>query len=325
MRKHRVAIVAAMIVAATAALLARPVRYAVDGVSMGPGLLPGDVVSASWFSRWGGTSETCRFERWIVTLPDGSTGLKRLIGLPGETLSLVDGDLSVDGRRILKGPRLLAESGSIVATANLCGASTWSAPATRVLDDAPFAVNEVSRLMLPVRDGGFGAEVTVSSAAVATGPARLRAEAGPLRITWQISAAGRYAIVAGRLDGHAVAATWPLSVTPAFEPPRRILPAGAAEAWDVTRPWPSVDTAMESDDESAPSLAIEILAPDPAGVTIDRVVTWRDILYRPAADGVTQWSLGSGNVFVLGDFPSGSRDSRHFGPLPVIALRHRLP
>jgi type IV secretory pathway protease TraF len=34
--------------------------------------------------------------------------------------------------------------------------------------------------------------------------------------------------------------------------------------------------------------------------------------------------MGSGEVFVVGDFPAGSRDSRHWGPLPTAALRHRI-
>ncbi len=325
MRNHRIAIIAMLIVVAATAFLAMPTRYAVEGLSMGPGLLPGDVVSTGWFPRLNRAFGPRRFERWIMTLPEGSTGLKRLIGLPGETVSFIEGDLAINGRRILKGPRQLAEGGSIIATASPRDVSPWSAPARRVLDEAPFAVREVSRLMLAVPDGGFCAEITVPSAAVAEGPARLRAEAGPLRITWQIKAAGRYAIVAGRLDGHAVAAAWPLSATPASEPPRRILPAGAPEAWDVTRPWPSAGTGTESDDEPAPALALEILSNDSAGIAIDRIVTWRDILYRPAVDGVTQWSLDGASIFVVGDFPSSSRDSRHFGPLPLTALRHALP
>ena len=67
------------------------------------------------------------------------------------------------------------------------------------------------------------------------------------------------------------------------------------------------------------------LAEGDTPIVIEQVTTWRDILYRAAADGTTTWSLEADNIFVLGDFPSGSRDSRHFGALPVTALRHRLP
>jgi type IV secretory pathway protease TraF len=58
---------------------------------------------------------------------------------------------------------------------------------------------------------------------------------------------------------------------------------------------------------------------EPSGV-IEAVTGWRDILYRPAANGRNQWPLGADEAFLLGDFPSGSRDSRHAGPLPLTAL-----
>jgi type IV secretory pathway protease TraF len=52
-----------------------------------------------------------------------------------------------------------------------------------------------------------------------------------------------------------------------------------------------------------------------ADAMIERIVVWRDILHRPGADGMVEWRLGPDVFFVLGDFPSGSRDSRHWGPL----------
>jgi hypothetical protein len=60
-----------------------------------------------------------------------------------------------------------------------------------------------------------------------------------------------------------------------------------------------------------------------ADAMIDRVAVWRDILHRPAADGVVEWRLGTDQAFVLGDFPSGSRDSRHWGPLSRDLFRSR--
>jgi type IV secretory pathway protease TraF len=39
---------------------------------------------------------------------------------------------------------------------------------------------------------------------------------------------------------------------------------------------------------------------------------------------VAEWRLGTGSFLVLGDFPTASRDSRHWGPLAREALRHRL-
>jgi type IV secretory pathway protease TraF len=322
MKPYRIAIVAVVIVVAAVCSLAWPARYVVDGVSMGPGVLPGDVISTGWFSRWPGRSEPQRFEKWIVTLPDGSTGLKRVIGLPGETVSMVDGDLAIDGVRLLKNPRQLAATGSSVAITGTLTSTEWSAPASEVLDDAPFATGEVSRLLLPVHDGGFAAEVSVPTGAIAGGPLRVRAEAGPFRCTWRIKAAGRYAVVVGRLDGHGVAACWPLRR--ATTRAENCLPVGVIETWSAARPWPAASDAEAADDTRRPALGLVIDAPCCGTATIDRVVTWRDILYRPAADGVTRWALDAGATFVLGDFPPGSRDSRHFGPLPAAALRHPI-
>jgi type IV secretory pathway protease TraF len=319
-RNRRVAVVAAVSIAVAAGYLARPSRYVVEGVSMGPGLVPGDVVASGWcdgWTRWLVTAMPGRFERRIVTLPDGSTGLKRVIGLPGETVSIADGDVVIDGRRILKGPRLIAEMGSVVADVTPANAAAWIRQTRTILDEAPFAPEEVSRLMLPVVDGGFAIEATVPPSAFDAGTrVWARGGAGDMKVRWRIKAAGRYTFVMGRLDGHAVAAAWPLPETRA-EQPWRCIPSGGPDVWDVTRPWPGTS----SDEEHAGFLSFSIGIGECGAPLIDRIVTWRDIFYRPAADGVATWNLEPGSIFVLGDFPSGSRDSRHFGPLPLTSMR----
>jgi hypothetical protein len=319
---RRLVFVVATAAALAFGLFAAPRRYVVDGVSMGPGLLPGDVVATGWLpalERW---RPPARFDRWIVTLPDGSTGLKRVVGLPGETIALDEGDLVVDRQRILKGPRLLAETGSPLDMVGPGGSSWAQAPAV-VLDDAPFAPGEVSRLLLPVHDVGFAAEMSVAATAVEAGPVRARATAGPLAVGWRFRAAGRYAVVAGRLDGHAVAAAWPIAEGAGLHVlGRRCLPAAAPDGWDVGAPWPMASDA--SGDQRSPSLALDVANVGGPPATIERVTLWRDVLLRPAADGVARWSVAADDVFLLGDFPSGSRDSRHFGSLPLTALRQRL-
>ena len=341
---RRLVFAVTIVLALVAGLLAVPWRYEVEGVSMGPGLLPGDVVSSGWLPALDRLGRPGRFERWIMTLPDGSTGLKRVIGLPGETLSITGGDVSIDGSTLLKGPRLLTETGSTVASAwqsmheqsgagsRLLAASpsmagpeedhgtTWSLPPALVLDEAAFAVGEVSRLLLPVRDVGFAAIVRVSAAEAVASRNRLRASAGPLQVTWRLRAVGRLAIVVGRLDGQAVAAAWPLpdGIAP-WSDGRRCLPVAPPHSWDVARPWP---TNQPSNDLRSPPLSLLVLDGD---AVIERVALWRDILYRPAADGIDRWPLDANQILVLGDFPSGSRDSRHFGPLAIRALRHKLP
>lgn len=303
-------------------LFAAPRRYVVDGVSMGPGFLPGDVVASGWlpaFDRW---RPPVRFDRWIVTLPDGSTGLKRVAGLPGETIAIVDGDLVVDGEAVLKGPRPLAKMGSPLPAAGPRGSSWAQAPAV-ILDDAAFAPGEVSRLLLPVHDVGFAAEVSVAATAVEAGPVGATATAGPLTVRWRFHAAGRYAVVAGRLDGRAVAVAWPIAARKGSgDVNRHCLPATAPDQWDVARPWPVASDAAGED--RSPSLALAVTGRGNSPATIERITLWRDVLLRPAADGVARWAVAADEVFLLGDFPSGSRDCRHFGSLPLTALRQRL-
>jgi type IV secretory pathway protease TraF len=329
---RRLVFIVAVAAAVVGGLVAAPRRYEVDGVSMGPGLLPGDVVATGWLPALDRRQSPRRFDRWIVTLPDGSIGLKRVVGLPGETVSFASGDLAIDGRIVLKGPRLLAAMGSLVemSPTHPDDHMAWSLPPVTVLDDAPFATGEVSRLLLPVRDVGFAAELDVPVAAGgarATGTAapRLRATAGPLAVTWRLTRPGRYAVVAGRLDGHAVAAAWPLPADAAVAGvSRSCLPPMPPEAWDVIRAWPGRRGRLPDGDERSPALSLAIHAAGSSPANIARVTVWRDILYRPAADRVAAWTLGPREVFALGDFPSGSRDSRHFGPLPLTALRHRI-
>ncbi len=315
---RRLVFIVAVAAAVVGGLVAAPRRYEVDGISMGPGLLPGDVVATGWLpaaDRWRSPKQ---FDRWIVQLPDGSTGLKRLVGLPGEEVAFVAGDLAIAGEVVRKGPRQLDAIGSRVPEPSAAGRS-WSRPAAVVLDDAPFATAEVARLLAPVRDVGLAAVVRV-----AAGPARVRAAVGPLAVRWRLAAQGRYVLVAGRLDGQAVAVAWPLSGDAAWRADRSgCLPPGAPDRWDVERPWPAGDGPDAVAEEAAPDLRLEIEAADERAV-VESVNLWRDILYRPAADGVTRWPLGGDEFFLLGDFPSGSRDSRHFGPLPRSALRHRL-
>jgi len=201
--RRRLTVILLAGIAVTVGLALAPRRYEVDGISMGPGLLPGDVVTTGWLperDRWR-TPE--RFERWIVTLPDGSTGIKRLAGLPGETVSLAGGDLAIDGEVVLKSPAVLASIGSVVSGEAAPAQTAWSQEPGLVLDRAPFAIEMVNLRLLPVRDVGFAAIVDLADGP----PARARGAVGPLSITWRI-AAGRVCLVAGRLDGHAVAVAW---------------------------------------------------------------------------------------------------------------------
>lgn len=312
MRPLAIAGLAALIGGAAAALVARPIRYEVEGLSMAPALLPGDVVSTGLFPAVGRRRSPRRFERWLIEPPAGGTALKRVVGLPGERVAIAAGDLAIDGRVVLKDPRLLAEVGSVVAADDVC-----SDPPAAVLDDAAFAPHE-RRWLLPVRDVGLAAVVSVSSASPAD-PVRVRARVGQRRVTWRVRRPGHVAIAAGRLDGHVVAAAWPVAGRGAGG--RSCLPPDPPADWDHRTAWTDDDPVGP-----APLVSLALVA-EPAGrgrAAVGELRGWRDVLLRPAADGRQDWTLAAGEHLVLGDFPSGSRDSRQWGPLGPDAFRHRV-
>jgi len=121
-----------------AAACGMPRRHVVDGSSMAPGLLSGDVVTSGWLPVRDRFAGPRRFERWIVTLPDGTPGIKRIAGLPGERVAIVSGDVEIDGKPCVKPPAILAETGMPVAgAAPPCVAPReWSWSAGEVLDEA---------------------------------------------------------------------------------------------------------------------------------------------------------------------------------------------
>ncbi|MFM7107557.1 MAG: hypothetical protein ACKOZU_02975 [Planctomycetaceae bacterium] len=305
-------------VACGAGWLAVPRRFEVDGVSMGPALLPGDVVRTGPFPAFDRLRRPRRLERWVLAAAD-SLAVKRVVGLPGEEFVILAGDLVVDGERVLKGPRLLAEIGSVVPDEATGGPPpaeagwAWSRPAGEIVDDAAFDEG-ATRVLAAVRDVGLAAVLDVRRASAAD-PVTVRVRVGEAVLSRPLAGPGRHAFVAGRLDGHLVLATWRVRPDAGAAAPRACLPAAAPEAWQVADPWPD-----PAGDDAAPALAIG----GDDRVTIADVVRWRDVAWRPGADGRTSWRLGADEILVLGDHPAASTDSRRWGPLKAAALRHRI-
>lgn len=305
-----------------ASVIASPRHFAVEGHSMGPALRPGDLVSTAWLPLGDHWRRPRRFDRWVVTLPDGTTGLKRVVGLPGESVTLVDGDLRIDARPVVKSPALLAELGSQVGVRRKPAGdqASWSLSPEPIMDEDPDEPTGPTRVLMPVCDAGFAAILDVD----VPGDAWVRTRVGPVDVTWRLGAAGRHAIVAGRLDGHLVAGAWPLPGGVAW-PPGSCLPTGSPGGWNVVRRWPGGPACEDRPFERPPILAVTTAHRDRgARATIREISVWRDVVHRSAADGVTRWSLGGDAFLVFGDRPSVSRDSRHFGPLPRASLRHRV-
>lgn len=304
-----------LVILAVVAWLALPMRYEVEGVSMAPGIMPGDILQTGWFPKLGRRPPR-RFECWLLDAPGGETAVKRVVGLPGEAVSIREGDLAIDGRVVLKSPSELAAVAMAVARHAVDARGAVQVPAAEVLDDADFAT-EVSRPLLPVHDGGLMAIVRLRAGR----PGRVSIDVGQRRITWRLDRPGRVCIVAGRLDGHLVAVAWPLSARSATD--RLAIPAAAPSTWSHAEPWP-VATPEEA---ASPKLSLAIASSNgslPHAVVVEQAIAWRDVLLRPAGDGREEWHLGADELLVLGDFPSGSRDSRHWGPVRESAFRSRL-
>lgn len=301
------------------AVVAAPRRHEVLGLSMAPALRPGDVVSSGWLPQADRFIGPRRFDRWLLTAPDDTPIIKRIVGLPGETLRVVDGDLVIDNKPLITPLPVLAE---VASTAAACESQrgVWQRCffGERVYDDADFAPTE-SRRLLPVHDIGLAVVINATQAAPLTTAIR----AGGRAIRWHLQA-GRFALVAGRLDGHLVAAAWKLAHPPATAG-RSALPPDPPAAWQIAEPWGEGRGSTEPLPLLALSLATKSGPLDAAAADrcVERCLVWRDILHRLPPDGTAEWEVAPGEVFVVGDFPSGSRDSRHWGPFPAHSLRHR--
>jgi len=294
---------------ALAAWLASPARFVVDGLSMAPGLMPGDLVSTGWLAAADRLRPPARFERWLVEAPDGLRAVKRVAGLPGDEVAFRDGDLVVDGTTVLKPPAALAGMAVPLADAIHARDGHATLPAAEVLDDVAFA-REVNRPLERVRDTGLVALVATGSAG-----SRLRATVDGATIQWRLPVAAGVRVIAGRLDGRIVAVAWRDDAAHATADRRSGLPARVPETWSV-----AAERADGAADDAATrcGLAVE------GDARIAHAAGWRDVHVRPAADGVASWRLDAASCLVLGDFPTGSVDSRQWGPLPTTALVSRI-
>jgi len=89
-------------------------------------------------------------------------------------------------------------------------------------------------------------------------------------------------------------------------------PAGAPAAWSVREPWP-----RGTEPPARYSLQVDSQAAvaDASAAAIEEFGFWRDVHLLPPENGTKTWQVGPKAFFMLGDFPAGSRDSRHWGPL----------
>ncbi|MHC5541322.1 signal peptidase I [Singulisphaera rosea] len=77
--------------------------YSIPSGSMGPTLAPGDRICVSLR----GASAPRRQEVWVFRMPKGGEVVKRVIGLPGETIEVSSGRVWIDGK-VIEEPYLKA-------------------------------------------------------------------------------------------------------------------------------------------------------------------------------------------------------------------------
>jgi len=315
------------VVVAVSIATSLPICREVAGLSMAPDLMPGDrVVGAAvpWRDQW---RFPATHERWIVATPDGTEAVKRIAACGPATLRIVDGDLECDGRIAPPPPAVFVERATVVREIAIAAGDEElpvAADGEPILDDAAFAPNE-RRVLLPVVDVGACVVVRVDRDVRTSPAAGVAIGFGDRSVRWRPSGPGTFAFLVGRVDRHFVGVAWRLRENAAEGGPDREgrplrLPADPPAAWSFTDSW------IGADGMGTPPMTVAVVgdAPVARSVAIERALLWRDVLHRPAADGSTAWKLGSGEVFLLGDFPSGSIDSRQFGPVPRTALRHRV-
>ena len=200
--------------------------------------------------------------------------------------------------------------------------------AARALDPEASARSRASPLVY--KDAQLGADVikilpaeffvtdqpvglmTVLRTGVAT--ARATVVLGDATLRWRLPPQARIRLIAGRLDGHRMAVAWRDRGADTAAGRRNGFPSAVPTAWSFAEPYHAPL------DATAPRCEVHVS--DEA--QIDEAVAWRDVHLRPAADGTAAWRFDSGSYLVLGDFPSGSIDSRTWGPLPATALRYRV-
>lgn len=98
--------------------------YFIPTNSMAPVLAPGDRIIAE--ARQGGRPG--RGEIWVFRMPTGGIGVKRVIGLPGESIEVAAGRLIVDGRPL--------------AEPFIAGPISYIMPAVRLRDGEYFVLGD---------------------------------------------------------------------------------------------------------------------------------------------------------------------------------------
>lgn len=194
-------------------------------------------------------------------------------------------------------------------------------------DDSPWLSVE-SRRLQPVADAGLAAVVDVDTGG--GHPVEITIRVGEQAACIVVRGSGAFACVSGRLDGRLVAAAWPVGGTQEADDRleawlegavRSALPPDGPDEWAVVKnlplSGPFFPLGISARVLPNKQMGTRDAAPQ---LTISRLVFWRDVHWLPHPNGQDNWTIPAGQLFLLGDCPAASRDSRHWGPLAVEAV-----
>lgn len=278
-------------------------------ISMAPALFPsaegGDalVVVHKLAYRFGAPE---RGDIAVFHRDDGRTLVKRVWGLPGETVEIRKGDLFADGVRLVKerplldrvkvplggfettpqGRRAEAHGGFRLPNGRVEGRDRRDDCTDVVVEGVVTLTGRVGSLTITV-DEGNGAIHTLA----------LTHTEGSASVEGIETAHG----IEFRLDPDRPRALWLTNADRVFRVEldgREVARAGIRR-------------------EGGRAVVTVVLDGD---VRIDGLTLARDLVHEAADGGVHRWPVGDGEVFVLGDNSPQSHDSRQLGPVPLEDL-----
>jgi len=272
-----------------------------QSISMAPALIPavegGDrLVLANLLAK-----EPARGEIWLTAVLGADISyVKRVMGLGGESLEIKQGDLFVNGKRLVKERALLERVGVELAWS---GHGDLQAQAGFLLPDG--------RLNPP---DGPCRDVMVS------GQVRFKAREGRLSLIIEEQGAPAHALVLGVGGFGAVNGVEQVKGAAFFLTDGNVHEFWMTNADHVVRMEIDGHEVCRAEVRRPGLTSVVRISFDPETVAVSGLKAARDLIYT----GQGRWKVPLGSVFLLGDNSANSRDSRHLGPIARSMLIGRL-
>lgn len=286
-----------------------------------------------------------RWEVWVFRYPHDITKnyIKRVVGLPGETLEILDGDIWIDGTLERKPSDVQASFWRIVSDLTFPGdpfGGEWSHTGDGIVRSEPEGLTMASgenetvsiRRIRPIRDSyldGYPPEYGVQKRVQldgrhTVGDLRLEIEGallGPteaLVILVQDGARNHRFTIAGPQGNHSTSIAsngTVLEESPSFRLPSSGAFRIAAEHWDdtlrlVVNDQPLLESTYPGKPELHRRTSGVSLGVRSGSVAVKRLSLARDVFYVPYEGNLTKFHIPQDHFFVLGDNTLNSKDSR---------------